>query len=276
MPAPRDPQSGAGDDDDIETGFELDEPTPVIAAGTRDDMADKARAALASAAAAADAPRNDEVAALAHDLKNPLTIILLETSQIEHRLGASITPAVLAGLDRIAQNAAYIDRIVSDLLDAASAEAGKLDLRIDRIDLAAILRAAVERAVPPIERRRVMVDIRELLVAEGDEVRIERVIANLLSNALKYSEPNTPIALRLERRDNCACVSVIDHGDGMTADEARRVFERYRRATTGTQQGYGLGLYTCRRIIEAHRGRIGVVSTPGRGSRFYFELPLPD
>jgi signal transduction histidine kinase len=235
-------------------------------------MAEKARIALAYAAAA---PGND-VAALAHDLKNPLTIIMLETSQIEQRLGAAITPQVLAGLDRIAQNAAYIDRIVSDLLDASSAEAGHLDLRIDRIDLGRILRAAVDRAVPPIERRRIKVDVREALHVEGDEVRIERVIANLLSNALKYSEPNTPIALRLERRDRNACVSVIDHGDGMTPDETRRVFERYRRATTGNQQGYGLGLYTCRCIIEAHRGTIGVSSSPGRGSRFYFELPLPE
>jgi signal transduction histidine kinase len=271
MPAPRDPQLGR--DDDIEHGFDVDEPTPVIAAGTRDDMADKARAAVAAAAAP---PERDDVAALAHDLKNPLTIIMLEASQIEQRLGANITPAMLASLDRIAQNAAYIDRIVSDLLDASSAEAGKLDLRIDRIDLARILRAAVDRAVPPAERRRVKVDIREPLYVEGDEVRIERVIANLLSNALKYSDANTPIALRLERRAGTARVSVIDHGEGMTLDETRRVFERYRRATTGTQQGYGLGLYTCRCIIEAHRGTIAVSSTPGRGSRFYFELPLPE
>lgn len=257
--------------DPIEDSFEHDEATPVVAAGTRDDMADEARAARD---AVAGPSTNEDVAALAHDLKNPLTIIMLEANQIEHRLGARTTPAVLRGLERIAQNAAYIDRLVSDLLDVASADAGKLDLRIERLDLARILRDAVNRAVATPDRERVRLEIRSIVYAEGDAMRIERVVTNLVNNAFKYSGPGGYVTLRLDQRGPYACVSVIDQGPGLSADEARRVFERYRRATTGAQQGYGLGLYTCRRIIEAHRGRIGVASTPGRGARFYFELPL--
>jgi signal transduction histidine kinase len=273
MPAPRDRLDGRKVEHQVED-FEADETTPVIAAGTRNDMADKARAARAAAAAPAPQTANDDVAALAHDLKNPLTIIMLEATQIEQRLGARTTPAVLRGLERIAQNAAYIDRLVSDMLDASAAEAGKLDLRLERVDLARLLRGAVERAVATADRQRVQLDVREVLFVEGDEMRIERVVGNLVSNAFKYSDADKPVTLRLDRRGAYACVSVIDQGQGLAADEARRVFERYRRATTGPQQGYGLGLYTCRRIIEAHRGRIGVVSAPGRGSRFYFELPV--
>lgn len=257
--------------DEVENDFDGDVPTPVVAAGTRDDLADKARAAqrLATEPGAPD----DDVASLAHDLKNPLTIIMLETTQIEQRLGAYVTPAVMRSLERIAQNAAYVDRLVSDLLDVASADAGRLELRIERLDLAALVRSAGERVVASPDRARLRIDIKDIVFAWADEMRIERVIANLVTNAFKYC-PDGLVTLRLEARGNYSCVSVIDSGPGLSAAEARRVFERYRRGTAGTAHGYGLGLYTSRKIIEAHRGRIGCVSKPGRGARFYFELPL--
>jgi len=250
--------------------FEEEEATPVFAAGTSDKLAVQAREA--SRRAGISVP-SDDVAALAHDLKNPLTIIMLEAMQIEQRLGSRGTPAVQRGLERISQNAAYIDRLVSDLLDMSSAEAGKLDLRLERLDLSRLLRDAVGRAVPTQDRERVKLDIRATLFALGDEIRIERVISNLVHNALKYGADGG-ITVRLDARGKYACVSVIDAGPGLTAEESRLVFERYRRTNTSlAPTGYGLGLYTSRRIIEAHKGRIGIVSQPGKGSRFFFELP---
>ncbi len=269
MTVPREP-----DDDEIDKvvddPFEVDELTPVVAVGTRDDLADKARAALGAVSESA----NEDVAALAHDLKNPLTIIMLEATQIEQRIGAHMTPVIARGLERITQNAAYVDRLVSDLLDVASADAGKLDLRVENLDLARILSESVDRAVPTQDRGRVKLEINDIVYAEGDETRIERVVTNLVSNAFKYSDEYGIVTLRLDRRGRMACISVVDQGPGLSADEVGRVFERYRRATVGMTQGYGLGLYTCRRIIEAHKGKIGVDSIPGRGARFYFELPL--
>jgi signal transduction histidine kinase len=247
-------------------GFEDEEPTPVIAAGTIEDLDDAAQLARARAATIPD----DDVAALAHDLKNPLTIIMLETTQIEQRLDPTPAP-IQRGLERIAQNAAYIDRLVSDLLDMASHEAGKLELRIDTIDVARVLRDAVGRAVPTVDRHRVRLVIGTSCHVEGDEMRIERVVSNLVSNALKYCDG--AITVQLEARGSFACVSVIDSGPGLSPDESRTVFDRYRRGAT-TTSGYGLGLYASRRIIEAHRGRIGVTSHPGHGSRFFFEIPF--
>lgn len=266
------PESVDDDKREVVDGFEEEEPTPVIAVGTRESLADEAREATRRADTSPAVP-GDDVAALAHDLKNPLTIIMLEAMQIEQRLGSRTTPAVQRGLERISQNAAYVDRLVSDLLDMSSADAGKLDLRLDRIDLSRLLRDAVGRAVPTQERDRVRLDIRDVLYAMGDEIRIERVVSNLVHNALKYAADGY-VTVRLDARGAYACVSVIDCGPGLSAEEARLVFERYRRtgATLGPT-GYGLGLYTSRRIIEAHKGRIGIVSQPGRGSRFYFELP---
>ncbi len=273
-PRAHDDAAPDGDDteiDEAENDFEADLPTPVVAAGTRDDLVDRVRAArrLTTEPGAPD----DDVASLAHDLKNPLTVIMLETSQIEQRLGEHATPAILRGLERIAQNAAYVDRLVSDLLDVASADAGRLELRLERLDLARLVGSAGERGVASPDRTRLRIDIRDIVFAWADEMRIERVIANLVANAFKYC-PDGVVTLRLETRGSYSCVSVIDSGPGLTSDEARRVFERYRRGATGNTHGYGLGLYTSRKIIEAHRGRIGCVSKPGRGSRFYFELPL--
>jgi signal transduction histidine kinase len=251
--------------------FEDDQPTPVLAQGTRDALDDKAREAVRSVAAV---PK-DDIAALVHDLKNPLTIIMLEATQIEQRLALRLTPAVQRGLERIHQNAGYIDRLISDMLDMASSDAGRLELRLDRIDLSRLLKDAVGRSVPTQDRDHVKLEIRDVLFVSGDETRLERVVSNLVHNALKYGGEFGPVTVRLDARGNYACVSVIDSGPGLTAEEARVVFERYRRTERASSQaeGYGLGLYTSRRIIEAHKGRIGIVSQPNRGSRFFFELP---
>jgi signal transduction histidine kinase len=257
---------------DLDVGDQFDEEqlTPVLAAGTHDSLAVEAREAQRRAATVED----EDVTSLAHDLKNPLTIIMLESTQIEQRLGLKITPAVQRGLERISQNAAYIDRLISDMLDMASADAGKLELRLERIDLSRLLRDAVGRAVPTQDRHRVRLEIRDVLFVKGDEMRLERVVTNLVHNALKYGGDFGTVTVRLDARGAYACVSVIDAGPGLSAEESRVVFERYRRGKrTTTQQGYGLGLYTSRRIIEAHKGRIGIASQPGRGSRFFFELP---
>jgi signal transduction histidine kinase len=275
MGRPFDPPGKRDDlDSDDEVTFDgsvevQQDPMPVLAAGTRDSLADKAREALRRAGTVED----EDVASLAHDLKNPLTIIMLEAMQIEQRLGVRVSPAVQRGLERIHQNAAYIDRLVSDMLDLASADAGRLELRLERIDLSRLLRDAVGRAVSTQDRNHVRLEVRDVLFVRGDEMRLERVVTNLVHNALKYGGEAGPVTVRLDARGAYACVSVIDMGPGLTADESRMIFDRYRRAKHASGQGHGLGLYTSRRIIEAHKGRIGIVSQPGRGARFFFELP---
>ena len=275
-PPPNDPEF------ELHDRFDDDQPTPVLAQGTRDQLEVQARQATRAAGTASrvEPPRrpptveDEDVASLAHDLKNPLTIIMLEATQIEQRLALRITPAVQRGLERIHQNAAYIDRLISDMLDMSQADAGRLELRLDRIDLSRLLRDSVGRAVPTQDRHRVKLDVRDVLFVQGDEMRLERVVSNLVHNALKYGGDFGPVTVRLDSRGPYACVSVIDTGPGLTAEESRIVFDRYRRAKGQAEQhGYGLGLYTSRRIIEAHKGRIGIASQVGRGSRFFFELP---
>lgn len=240
-----------------------DEPTrPHIAKGTRNDV---------RAEALRKRGIDDDIASVAHDVKTPLSIIMLESTVIEERLGRSLTPQLRHGLERILLNAAYIDRLISDLLDLGCHDAGRLQLRIEQVAMSRLLDHALERAVSSHDRRRVRLDIKTQANVLCDPMRIERVLSNLVANALKHGGA-TPVTVRLEVVRRFARISVIDTGAGMTAEEARDIFDRYRHGAQS--QGYGLGLYISRHIVEAHGGRIGVASAPGKGSRFYFELPI--
>jgi signal transduction histidine kinase len=234
---------------------------PYVARGTR-DLEQQARLAR---------HLRDDLSAIAHDLKNPLGVILLEVNALEQRLGHA-APAVHHGLERIAQNTQFVERLVSGLLDLVSSDDGMLELRLERVDLARLLHATAQRAVPSGERHRVEVDVRFTPILNADPTRLERVVANLIDNALKHSPRGTPVTVRLDQRGDQACVSVIDAGSGLDAAELDGCFERYHRGAH-VRQGHGLGLYICRKIIEAHRGRIGVQSAAGKGARFYFLLP---
>ena len=244
--------------------------SPHLAKGTRDDVTREAQRAIEDRRTRAI---DDDIESVAHDVKTPLSIIMLEANVLEERLGRLMSQQVRHGLDRILTNAAYIDRLVSDLLDLGCHDAGRLELRHETIELDDLLHRALERAVSTVDRARLTLDVRAEATIEGDPVRLERVISNLVANALKHGGRRAPVTVRLESQRRLARISVIDSGPGLSAEECRAVFERYRRGFTRSD-GHGLGLYISRRIVEAHRGRIGVASTPGKGCRFYFELPI--
>ena len=131
--------------------------------------------------------------------------------------------------------------------------------------MATLLDRAFERAVSTVDRKRVQLETRHHANVLCDPMRIERVVSNLIANALKHGG-SAPVTVKLEVVKRIARVSVIDAGPGMTAESAREMFARYRHGALS--QGYGLGLYISRHIIEAHGGKIGVASSPGNGSRF--------
>jgi signal transduction histidine kinase len=242
---------------------------PHLAKGTRDDVTREAHRAIDQRRTRAI---DEDIESVAHDVKTPLSIIMLEANVLEQRLGEKISSQVRHGLERILTNASYIDRLVSDLLDLGCHDAGRLEVRFERLELDDLLHRALERAVSTLERARVTLDLRVHATVMGDPVRLERVISNLVTNALKHGGRRAPVTVRLEVQRRLARISVVDSGPGLTTEECRAVFERYRRGLRS--DGHGLGLYISRRIVEAHRGRIGVASTPGKGCRFFFEIPL--
>jgi signal transduction histidine kinase len=182
---------------------------------------------------------------------------------------------------RARQQAARLERLVNELLDVSRVRAGKLDLQLQPTDLAALVREAVDeqRQVHP-ERALVFQlppERRVPVVADTD--RLEQVVTNYLTNALKYSRAACPVEVGLEVDERQARVWVRDQGPGLPPEEQERIWERFHRAKgievqSGSGIGLGLGLHICRTIVERHQGQVGVESTSGTGSTFWFSLPL--
>lgn len=212
-----------------------------------------------------------EVACIVHDLKNPLSTVGLAIDVLDMRVADASSKRLL---DVVRSNLDFMARLVNDLLDTTG-DGGRMTLCRSPTPLAALLESVLDRTVAG-DRGRVVLELRDCPIANIDAARIERVVANLLANALAYSPAHSTIVVRLEQREDVSCISVIDRGPGLTADEAVLVFDRYRRGRAGNQiAGTGLGLYVCRRIVELHGGRIEI-EAEGCGSRFYLELPGAD
>jgi signal transduction histidine kinase len=219
---------------------------------------------------------DEHVASISHDLKNPLSVIAIDVQTLEDCFGEQFSRDAKVALRRIAQNVAFMDRMIRDLLDLSALDCQRLELHRERVDLARLLPEIVDRSVLASDRGRVGIDAHEPAVVRIDATRIERVIANLLQNALMYA-PETPVVMRLDTHDGFARVSVIDLGPGLTEEEVASLFAKHQRGRgTLHRDGSGLGLFVSRKIIEAHNGRIAAHSRVGRGSTFYFELPLYD
>ncbi len=219
------------------------------------------------------ARHNNEVMQIVHDLKNPLATIALEMCLLEDKLvQADLKKAVI----RVTQNVAYLDRLVQDLLDASSMEVDRFEVHRRPTELRSLIEHVIERSTATRDRARVFLQAPRQISLVLDELRIERVVANLLHNALKYAPSPSEVVIRLDVLQEVVRVSVMDGGPGLRPEETTLVFDKYRRATSSHgHDGQGLGLYVSKRIVEAHGGRIGVDSIQGVGSSFFFELPLP-
>jgi signal transduction histidine kinase len=216
--------------------------------------------------------RSSELIQIVHDLKNPIATIALELCLLEASL---LAPDVRRRLARVTQNLAFLDRLVHEILDAGALEAAGLRIQRHPTEVKTLLECIIERSIPSRDRARVFLDASSPVVAAIDELRIERVICNLLHNALKYSPASSGVVVRLDVRDDSLRISVADAGPGLTEGEKQLVFERFRRTSTAmSHEGHGLGLYISKQIVEAHGGTIGVDSTRGVGSCFYIDLPL--
>jgi CheY-like chemotaxis protein/two-component sensor histidine kinase len=174
----------------------------------------------------------------------------------------------------------HLARLVDDLLDIARVTRGKIQIDKQRIHLASVIERAVEVASPLLEHRahnlRLVVP-RSGLVVDADPERLAQVIANLLTNAAKYTDPGGSIVLSAEARDDRVIVSVKDNGQGISAELLPRIFDLFvqgQRTAERAQGGLGIGLALVRNLVELHGGRVAASSAgPGQGSEFVIELP---
>jgi signal transduction histidine kinase len=227
-----------------------------------------------AAAERARAELTDMLRAVSHDLRNPLQIVLLQADRLQRILPAEEAKA-RRGADTIRAAARQMAAMISDLVESVRPDGG-LVLSREPIDLARFVpeRLALAAGVLDVERVEVAFEP-GLPPVSADPSRLERVLANLVGNALKYSEAPAPVRVTARRAGGEVAVTVEDRGVGVAAEDLPRLFERFQRGRlTGRKEGLGLGLYIVRTTVEAHGGRVAVESAPGEGSRFSFTLPV--
>ncbi|MFT3767317.1 MAG: AAA family ATPase [Minicystis sp.] len=219
-----------------------------------------------------------------HELKTPLTPLRLQMQLLRRRFADPdvATHPKLQGLHRLLGTAHHsverLEKLVGELLDVARISAGKLAMQPEDFDLAALARETVEGLQPEITGAGCTLDLitAEPITGRWDRFRIEQVVVNLLTNALKYGA-GKPITLGVRRAGPRAELWIEDHGIGIAPEAQNRIFDRFERAVSSRSfGGLGLGLYITRQIVEAHRGTIRVSSEPGNGAMFTVELPLQE
>ncbi|HEY8977539.1 MAG TPA: hybrid sensor histidine kinase/response regulator [Burkholderiaceae bacterium] len=223
--------------------------------------------------------RDEFMSMVVHELRTPLSVLAMEVRVRQHQVAAGNTtffsPENLSRMfERDQRQVRSLTRLIDDMLDVSQIQHGKLSIRRGACDLAAMMRRVVaevqgQRSDVPITLKADGVDV----VGEWDEFRLEQVVVNLLTNALRYGA-GKPIRVELDQLPGAATIRVSDQGVGIAPDDKARVFEQFVRVGDRSRiPGLGLGLYITRQLVEAHGGTISVESTLGEGSTFTVALP---
>jgi signal transduction histidine kinase len=228
----------------------------------------------------AEAHRRKDVflAMLSHELRNPLATIRNALSVL--RLRAGPDPTLNQAREIIERQTHQLSQLVDDLLDVSRVTSGKVQLRMERLDLSAVVPLAVETARPLIEKRQHRLSVAvapEPLWVEGDRVRLAQILTNLLTNAAKYTEPGGRIEVTTAAEGCDVVLRVRDNGIGIAPELQPRIFDLFMQAEASSesaQSGLGIGLTLVRRLVELHGGRIDAAS-PGRGQGSEFTVRLP-
>ncbi len=215
------------------------------------------------------------VAGVVHDLRSPLSAILLATGFGSGDAPLPPEPRLREIFKIVRRQVDKLNAMVTELLNSVRLEAGDFDLSIEDCDAVGLLREAGEtfQAMAPTHAL-------EIHVPPGgahlrcDRLRIEQVLNNLIGNAIKFSPPGSTVSMELEQDESVVTFKVVDEGEGVLPQERDKIFEPFRRsASHGNVPGVGLGLYVSKRIVEAHGGVIQLSTSPGRGAAFSIVLP---
>ena len=221
--------------------------------------------------------RDDLTNMIVHDLRSPLTAVICYIEMLAAT--GKLTPAEAQFIAEAQHGANDLRDMISTLLDVGRFEAGEMPLQLQINDVIQIARNAVTRFSPVLKRRTLHCDVPSdpvLMICDADVIR--RVLENLISNAVKFTPPDGTIRVRIQRNAADVTISVDDDGQGIPPDQYDRIFEKFGQTESGRQHRHstGLGLTFCRLAVEAHGGKIGVRNESGKGSTFWFTLPLRD
>ncbi len=222
--------------------------------------------------------RDEFLSVASHELRAPLTALTLQVKLAQRCLapdgpGAASLPSRVTGLARQIER---LNRLVANLLDVTRLRVGRMDLSIEPIELAELVEEVSSHFEEELARQG-----RELRLAcagpvhgRWDRVKVEQVVTNLLSNAVRYGVSG-PVELSVTQSGEVAELAVRDHGPGIKPEDQARIFDRYERGRASEGNGgLGLGLYLVRTLVELHGGCVRLESAPGQGTSFTVELPL--
>ncbi|MBB2949880.1 ATP-binding protein [Sphingobacterium sp. JUb56] len=224
--------------------------------------------------------KKDEFLSIAsHELKTPLTSIKAYAQLLERTINTAKDVTAVKYINRVQSQVTKLSGLITDLLDISKIENGKLKITKKNFDFENLLTNAIDIIYQTHENNTVTIEregdrIEELFL--GDEVRIEQVLINYLTNAIKYAPNTDRIIVRTEKENDQLIVSVKDYGIGIPEHKQKNIFGKFYRVEESSVrfQGLGIGLYICSEIIKQHNGTVGIQSELGQGSTFYFTLPL--
>lgn len=223
-----------------------------------------------------DAARSDLVATVSHEIRSPLTSVKGFTRTLLKKWDRFSDEQKRQMLETVNSDADRVTRLLNELLDVSRIDAGRVEVHRQLVDVEALIERVVERARHLHERRTVTLDVERgipRLLLDPDKV--DRVVTNLVDNALRYSTDG-PVTVSASIRHGELEIAVVDRGVGIAADQLPHVFGKFSRGRNARRSGTGLGLYITRGLVVAHGGRVEVESALGEGSAFRVLLPLPD
>jgi PAS domain S-box-containing protein len=226
--------------------------------------------------------KNEFLGMAAHDLRNPIAVIQNSSSVLSRYSSENLSEKQKEFLRKIYDTSKFMLELLNSLLDISKIESGKLELEISKNDYPDFVRKNIEFHRFFATEKGISIDSvfsDDISQVNFDKNKIEQVLNNLISNATKYSHPNTAIRIEVSKEKGFVVTKVIDQGQGIPEDELAHVFKPFQKASTKPTAGEkstGLGLAIAKKIVEGHQGTIGVESEVGKGSTFFFRLPLFD
>jgi len=223
--------------------------------------------------------RDDFLGMVCHDLRDLLNGIVISTELLSQQIASQGENETLEASAQIERYAARMNRLIGDLIDVTSIDAGKLSIHAIQSDTRELIKESIDTFQASAQRKGISLQVKGIddsYVAKLDHDRILQVLANLISNSIKFTPPGGSITISRELEKDLLRFSVVDTGSGIPTDMHEAVFERFWQIGKNDRRGLGLGLYISKCIVESHGGKIGVESKLGEGSKFFFTLPITE
>lgn len=218
-----------------------------------------------------DEQRTAFLSVASHELRTPITTIQLLLDTIEKKYSTLFTK--VNELRLLRREVERLNDLITEMLDISRVETGKLSMTFSKVDIDALIQEVIEKMQFMAGKRVIHYTSAKRCLVKGDAKRLEQVLTNLLTNAIKYSPDQSEVFVETKQRQSRIVVFVRDHGIGIPKNKVDHVFDRFYQVTSNGKQGFGLGLYICQQIMKQHHGSISVKSEFGKGSTFSISIP---